>query len=159
MKTSAHGRALITQWEGKRNYAYKDSAGLLTIGVGHLLTRDELTSGKILVDGEYIKYGDGLSDSIIDKILAHDLGSAENTLNDCLCVNVNQDQYDGLVAFVFNVGSSAFKNSTLLKVINAKDYANVPTQMRRWNRAGGMVIPGLIVRRENEIKLMDGIVG
>lgn len=56
MSTSDKGRALLTQWEDKRALSYRDSGGKLTIGVGHLLTKSERASGKILIAGRYVKY-------------------------------------------------------------------------------------------------------
>jgi lysozyme len=60
------------------------------------------------------------------------------------------------VSFTFNVGASAFKQSTLLKRLNARDFVDVPNQLRRWNKSGGKKVQGLVNRRENEIKLWKG---
>lgn len=60
MKMSDNGRHLLTQWEGKEGKVYHDSAGLLTIGVGHLLSKDEIVSGKIMFVGVPVKYEPGL---------------------------------------------------------------------------------------------------
>lgn len=156
MKMSDKGRALLTQWEGKRDIVYADSAGLPTIGVGHLLTKDELTSGKILIFGVAIKYHDGLTDSQIDRLLTQDLAGSEGAVNSGIGAPLNQNQFDALVSFVFNVGRVAFFQSTLRKVLNDKKYHEVPPQLRRWNRSGGKIIKGLIARRENEIRLFEG---
>lgn len=157
MKMSDRGRELLTQWEGKSAKVYKDSAGLPTIGVGHLLTKDELASGKILILGIATKYGEGLTASQIDQLLVQDLAGAEGAVNSGVEAALTQNQFDALVAFVFNVGRTAFYNSTLRKVLNAGKYREVPNQLRRWNRAGGVVIAGLSNRRENEIKLFEGV--
>lgn len=156
MRMSAEGRALLAEWEGKRNAVYSDSAGLPTIGVGHLLTRDELASGKILILGMATKYHEGLSDLEVDKLLSQDLAGAEGAVNCGVEAPLNQHQFDALVSFVFNVGRQAFYGSTLRKALNHKKYLEVPTQLKRWNRSGGKVIEGLVNRRDNEIKLFEG---
>ena len=61
MQMSERGKELLSQWEGIETKVYRDVAGLPTIGVGHLLTKDELTSGKIVINGQQVKYGDGLT--------------------------------------------------------------------------------------------------
>lgn len=152
-KMSDNGRRLLTQWEGKENRVYRDSAGLLTIGVGHLLTKDEITSGKILIAGVPVKYESGLTDQQIDKLLEHDLSWAESAVNTYIDVELNQNQFDSLVSFTFNVGKQAFYSSTLRKVLNQGRYDLVPAQLMRWVRAGGNVVDGLVNRRNNEIKL------
>ncbi len=156
VKMSDNGRHLLTQWEGKENKVYRDSAGLLTIGVGHLLTRDEISSGKILIDGVPAKYESGLTDQKIDALLAHDLSWAESAVNTYIDVALNQNQFDALTSFTFNVGKQAFYSSTLRKVLNQGRYDLVPEQLARWNRAGGKVLQGLINRRNNEIELFNG---
>lgn len=154
-KMSDNGRALLTQWEGKENRVYRDSAGLPTIGVGHLLTRDEISSGKILIDGMPVKYGNGLADQQIDKLLEQDLAWAESAVNTYIDVELNQNQFDALVSFTFNIGKQAFHSSTLRRVLNQGRYDLVPEQLARWNRAGGNVIQGLIKRRKHEIDLFN----
>ena len=81
MKMSDKGRELLKQWEGVRNKVYLDSAGLPTIGCGHLLTKDELTSGKILICAMAVPYKDGLLDEDIDRLLAQDLAWSEGAVN------------------------------------------------------------------------------
>jgi|SRR5882724_7045125 len=152
---SENGLRLLKEWEGSRSAMYRDSAGLPTIGVGHLLTRSELTSGKILIKGQPTKYSLGLSDRAILDLLAQDVHPVELCVKIFMGVSLNQNQFDALVSFVFNVGKGAFQGSTLLKLLNQGNYAAVPEQLRRWTRAGGQVIHGLEVRRENEIKLWN----
>lgn len=155
MKMSDEGRRVLTELEGKRNDAYKDVAGLLTIGVGHLLTRSELMSGKLFVKGETIKWHERLTDEQVDGLLAQDLKGVEETVS-LACPNVTQHEFDALVSFTFNTGKNAFLNSTLLRVIRAGQLADVPAQFRRWEFAGGKRIPGLAKRREREILMWSG---
>lgn len=156
MQTSQHGLKLLQQWEGCKLKMYKDAAGLPTIGVGHLLTRDELTSGKIIIGGVKVKYAAGLTEQQVRDLLAQDLDPAENAVNAGVEVALDQNQFDALVSFTFNSGTRAFAQSTLLKLLNQGNYASVPEQLRRWTRAGGKILPGLVNRRENEIRLWHG---
>jgi lysozyme len=156
MQMSQHGLDLLKQWEGFELNVYNDSAGLPTIGVGHLLTKSELSSGKIVIKGVSVKYADGLTNQQVLDLLSQDVKPAEQTVNNGVKVSLNQNQFDTLVSFTFNVGGAAFTSSTLLKVLNQGQYAQVPDQLRRWTRAGGRVVQGLVNRRENEIKLWNG---
>lgn len=156
MQMSAHGLALLEQWEGFKLKLYKDSAGLPTIGVGHLLTKSELSSGKIMINGVPANYTDGLTEQQVTDLLAQDVKPASAAVNKNVTVPLNQNQFDALVSFSFNVGIAAFTGSTLLKVLNQKQYDAVPNQLLRWTRAGGKVVQGLVNRRNNEIKLWNG---
>src|ERR1044071_1329667 len=129
-KMSENGKRKLAEWEGVELNVYRDVAGLPTIGVGHLLTKDELSSGKIVLNGAPLKYGSGLTEQQVMELLSQDLAGFEKTVCECVTVELNQNQFEALVAFSFNVGADAFKNSTLLKVLNQKQYADVPDQLR-----------------------------
>lgn len=152
MRASDAGRLLLTKREGCVLTMYKDSAGLATIGVGHLLTAEELASGQIAGLG---LWRPGITAAQADDLLRRDLAVAEAAVESEVVVDLTPGQFDALVSFVFNVGVTAFRHSTLLKLLNAGDYASVPAQLRRWVHAGGTVDPGLIRRRESEIRQWD----
>ena len=156
MEMSEHGLELLKQWEGFELKQYKDSAGLPTIGVGHLITQSEQASGEIVINGVPVAYASGLAGAQVLDLLSQDVNPAENAVNNGVKVALNQDQFDALVSFTFNVGAGNFNSSTLLKVLNQGQYDQVPDQLRRWNKAGGKVVQGLVNRRENEIKLWNG---
>lgn len=156
MKMSAKGISLLTKWEGFKKEVYLDAASKRTIGVGHLLTPEELISGVMLIGGEPVEWQDGLTSGQVGILLAQDLKPREEVVTRMVKVQLNQDQFDALVSFVFNVGDGAFHDSTLLKLLNQGKYDEVPTQLRRWNKAGGKVVDGLVERREKEIKLWSG---
>ena len=156
MQMSPHGLELLEQWEGFKTTVYKDSAGLPTIGVGHLLTKSELSSGKITINGVPVSYENGLTEQQVTDLLAQDVQPAAAAVNNNVKVPLDQNQFDALVSFTFNVGIGAFTSSTLLKVLNQGQYDEVPTQLLRWTRAGGQVVQGLVNRRNNEIKLWNG---
>jgi lysozyme len=156
MTMSGNGKKLLAEWEGFDPNVYLDVAGLPTIGVGHLLTKDELSAERIVVAGEAVDYTGGLTEQQVYDLLGQDLARFERVVNDSVAPDLAQNQFDALVSFSFNVGDGAFKQSTLLKRLNAQDFVDVPTQLRRWNKSGGKVVQGLINRRENEIKLWNG---
>ena len=156
MRLSTRGLSLLKQWEGSSPRLYRDSAGLLTIGVGHLLTRAEISSGKILINGSAVDVRNiGLTDAQTLKLLEQDIRPAEAAVNEGVALprSLEQHQFDALVSFTFNVGVAAFLGSTLLKLLNKEQYDDVPVQLARWNKAGGRVVPGLVNRRTNEIML------
>lgn len=154
MKISKKGIEFIKKAEGFKNHFYYDSAGLMTIGVGHLLTRSELTSGKIYIFGETVKWREGLTDLQINQLLDQDLDSFESDVNEAVRVPMTQYEFDSLVSFSFNVGRTAFFRSTLLKRINSNaSKSEISRQFGRWVRSGGRVINGLINRRNAEVAL------
>ncbi|HTG15306.1 MAG TPA: lysozyme [Blastocatellia bacterium] len=156
MQMSENGLELLKQWEGFKLNVYNDSAGLPTIGVGHLITQPERNSGNIVINGVAVKYAGGLTDQQVVDLLSQDVQPAEQSVNNGVKVPLNQNQFDALVSFTFNVGGGAFAGSTLLKVLNQKQYTEVPNQLLRWTKSGGNVVQGLVNRRQNEIKLWNG---
>ncbi len=141
MKISQEGLALIKKFEGCELEAYKCAAGVWTIGYGS-------TKG--------VKEGDTMTQEDADNLLLHEMEEYEGYVNDLVEVDLKQNQFDALVSWVFNLGPANLKASTLLKVLNAKDYEGVPAQIKRWNKANGKVLQGLIRRREAESLLFEG---
>jgi len=141
MNISQEGLSLIKKFEGCEYNAYKCAAGVLTIGYGH-------TAG--------VKEGDLVTQQEADKILEEDMKEYEGYIKSAVTVDLNQNQFDSLVSWVFNLGPSNLSSSTLLTKINNKDWDNVPEQIKRWNKAGGKVLEGLIRRREAEALLFEG---
>lgn len=163
MNVSEKGLRFLEAWEGKRNTWYPDSGGAPTIGIGHLLTMEERRSGKIRIVGANphnsvsVRYADGLDDNQVYDLLRYDLVRSESAIKIGVKVELNQDQYDALVSFTFNNGVGAFINSTLLKLLNKREYTSVPTQMKRWIHDNGKIVQGLVNRRADEIKLWNGV--
>ena len=138
MKTSLEGINLIKHFEGCELEAYKCPAGVWTIGYGHIKGVEE---------------GDVITEQQADDMLVEELEEYENYIHNLVNCPLNQNQFDALVSWVYNLGSSNLQASTLLKVLNAGDYAGVPAQMLRWNKAGGKVLEGLTRRRQAEADL------
>ena len=141
MNTSAEGIALIKKFEGCELEAYQCSAGVWTIGYGH--TKD-------------VEEGDTISKDQAEEMLVEELHEYENYVNEYVNVALSQNQFDALVSWVYNLGPANLTASTMLKVLNSGEYEDVPAQMKRWNKAGGKVLEGLIRRREAEACLFKG---
>jgi len=156
MNLSPDGLARIQAREGTVLTMYRDSAGLPTIGVGHLLTKDENSSGKLTIGGVTIDWHQGLSEDQATALLGQDLDTAVHAVNLLVQVPLLQCQFDALCSFVFNVGVGAFSGSTLLRRVNAGEN-DVPNQLRRWTYSGGQVNPGLVKRRESEVSQWEGL--
>ena len=146
MKLSQRGIDLIKQFEGYSSKAYPDPAtggAPWTIGYGTIKYSN----------GTKVKEGDTCTEAQASTYMLNDLKGFEETINNNVKVVLTQNQYDSLVSLCYNIGSSAFKESTLLKKLNAKDYLEAADQFLRWNKAGGKVISGLKNRREKEREL------
>ena len=140
MKCSQEGLALIKKFEGCRLKAYRCSANVLTIGYGH-------TGG--------VKEDDTISQPEADELLENDIAKFEEYVSDNVIVELKQYQFDALVAWTFNLGVGNLRNSTMLKKLNEADYDSIPFEMRRWNKAGGKTLDGLIRRRKAEGLLFE----
>jgi GH24 family phage-related lysozyme (muramidase) len=139
MKISAAGIELLKQFEGCRLTAYQDSVGVWTIGFG-------TTTG--------VKEGQTISQIKAEEYLRFDLAIFEKAVTESLKVPVNQNQFDALVSFTYNVGVSAFRSSTLLNLINEKtDKKVVAAEFSKWVKAGNQTLPGLVSRRKAESEL------
>jgi lysozyme len=138
MKVSEEGKCLIKKFEGCELKAYRCPAGKLTIGYGHV---------------KGVKEGDEWSQSHAEHMLDVELEEYEGYVNDMVTAPLSQSQFDALVAWIYNLGPSNFKKSTLLKVLNEEEYDQVPREIKRWNKANGKVINGLVRRREAEARL------
>mgnify|MGYP003343916078 CR=1 FL=1 len=162
IQISDKGLAFITAREGLAHYMYRDTRGLPTIGVGHLLTQSENTSGKL--DGTNIRWSAGLTDDQIKTLLHDDLMDTENDLNvslragDMLPIPYTQEQVDALISLVYNIGIGAFNASTLRKKLGKGLVKEVPKQILRWcHNHNGSVNAGLLRRRELEVDLWNGL--
>src|SRR3712207_5629714 len=129
---SARGRELLVEWEGFKRTAYRDAAGLLPIGVGHLITKEELNSRRLRLGGVAVPFDAGLSEEQVRMLLAQDLAQYEDAVRKHVLVDLDQDQFDALVSFCFNVGIDAFRKSSLVKCVNCGSLADVPDELRKW---------------------------
>jgi lysozyme len=89
-------------------------------------------------------------------MLASELDEYEGYIRDMVECDLEQNQFDALVAWVYNLGPTNLRSSTMLKRLNKKDFDDVPNQIKRWDKAGGKVLAGLVRRREAESLLFEG---
>jgi len=145
MKASENCIALIESSEGFSANPYKCPAGIWTIGLGS--TRYE--------DGTPVKYGDKpITIGRARKIVAATLASEyEPAVRRYVTVPINQGQFDALVDFAYNAGAQNLRTSTLLRKLNAGDYEGASREFGRWVNGGGVVLQGLVTRREKERRL------
>lgn len=140
MKISERGVELIKQFEGRELEAYQDIAGVWTIGYGHT--------------GPDVKPGMRISESEAEALLKKDLKPREDAVAKLASVPLNQNEFDALVSFIYNVGAGAFQNSTARKRLNRGDRLGAADALTWWNKAtvGGVLreVLGLTRRRAAE---------
>ena len=141
MKISQEGIDLIKHFEGCELESYRCSANVLTIGYG---------TTKNVVEGMKI------SQHQAEELLMKDLEEFEEYVEDLIDVPLEQNQFDALVAWTYNLGPTNLKTSTLRKVLNKGAYDDVAKQIKRWNKANGKVLKGLVRRRNAEAELFNG---
>lgn len=143
MRVSEETLAHLKRWEGLRLTAYPDPGSRhgepWTVGYGH-------TSDAHMI----VHKGLTITQHQADAALAHDAGEAASAILKMVKVPLTENQLGALVSFVFNVGAGAFRNSTLLRMLNAGNYAAVPGQLARWNKNDGRSMAGLTNRRAAE---------
>ena len=140
MHVSPSGVDLICNFEGLRLKAYDDGVGVWTIGFG--TTK--------YPNGIRVKKGDTCTLEQAKAYMQNDLKSFEQTVNTAVKVPLNQNQFDALVSLAYNIGSTAFKNSTLVKQLNEGNYKAATNQFNAWVNAGGKRMQGLVNRRAAE---------
>lgn len=145
MNISPKGISLIKKFEGCRLTAYQDSVGVWTIGYGWTQP----------VDGKPIRAGMTIKPETAERLLKTGLVSYESDVSRLVKVGLTQGQFDALVSFTYNLGARVLSTSTLLRKLNAADYAGAADEFLRWNKAGGKEMPGLTNRRiaEREVFL------
>ena len=150
---SQQGIDFIKSWEGFRATPYNDH-GQCAIGYG-----TELHAG--ICDGKAAEqpYANGITEEKATQMLAAKAGEFQQILNDAVRVNLNQNQNDALLSFIYNLGGGNFRKSTLLRSLNQGDYAAVPLELRKWckvHQDGKLVdLPGLVKRRAAEAELFQ----
>lgn len=140
------GLKLTESFEGVRLAAYRDQAGILTIGYGH--TGHDVTPGMTITQEQ------------AEQLLAHDVQSAESAVKRFVKIVIeHQEIFDALVDFTFNVGAGNFLKSTLLKYVNIDDLHAAQMEFQKWDKVAGQVNAGLARRRLAEAEMFQhGIV-
>ena len=134
-----NGRCLIGHNEGFRLESYLDGANVWTIGWGTTqINGRPVTEGMKITREQAVEY------------FNTDVAKFETTIRKNVTVPITNNQFAALVSFVFNIGASAFKKSTLLKKLNTGDYDGAANEFGRWIYASGKILAGLVSRREQE---------
>lgn len=138
MNVSPRGLELIRKFEGFREDAYQDVVGVWTIGYG-------FTRG--------VKAGDRMSRGVADARLREELREYETAVLRACTVSPNQNQFDALCSFAWNVGTGGMARSSVIKAHNRGDTQSAARAFALWNKAGGKVYAGLTRRRAAEAAL------
>lgn len=147
-RIGAAGLALVKQFEGFEPKWYPDPAHgwkVPTIGYGHT---DAAGPPKYAATKSLV-----LSEAEATEILRNDLQKYADAVSKAVTVPLNDNQFDALVSWCYNVGPGAVAKSTLVRKLNAGNYAAVPSELAKWNKAGGKVLKGLTRRRAAEAAL------
>lgn len=148
MNISETGLDLIRRFEGKSNVSYLCPAGKWTIGYGHT--------------GPDVKGGMRITDEVAEQLLLQGAAKAERIVKNAVKVRLNQNHFDALVSFVFNVGPGKAgerdgfvtlkdgRPSTLLRRLNEGDYFRAADQFPLWKYSNGKELAGLVARRAAE---------
>ena len=140
MNLGYNGTKILKFFEGCKLTAYQDSVGVWTIGYGH-------TKG--VYDGMTITQEEA------EQMLLTELEEYEGYVEKYVTVPLTQNQFDALVVWVYNLGPTNFRRSTLLKELNSGNYTAAGNEITKWNKAGGKVLAGLVKRREAEAELFN----
>ncbi len=162
MKISDKGIAIIKAFESLHDgnltliglQPKADPAGIMTVGYGHALKKSDGSWVRNIsdVDRLFPQYAN-IDEAMACKLLAEDCTRFENGVN-ALGLTINQNQFDALVSFSFNVGSKALQDSTLLKRIRGiVQEPSIADCFAMWNKSGGVILKGLTLRRAAESRL------
>ena len=148
MQVSTAGVQLIKSFEGFRATSYRDSAGIWTIGYGTICYKD----------GSKVRNGQSITEAMAEELLMWEIGLKTAVINHVVTSAINQNQYDALTSFTYNVGEGALKSSSLLKLVNANPNATfIRAGFTAWDKIhvdGALVTnQGLLNRRIKEADL------
>ncbi len=138
MNISQSGVDFIKHLEGCKLESYQDGGGVWTIGYGH-------TKG--------VKEGQVITQDQANSFLSSDLLQVVKCVNNSILDGSTQNQFDAMCSFVFNLGCTALRNSTLLRKFNDGDDEGASKEFMRWNHDNGVVVEGLTNRRTAEMEL------
>jgi lysozyme len=149
LKLSQRGAAFIARFEGCRLELYNDPAGHCTIGIGHLVHHGPCNGT------EPAEFRRGITRERAFELLAEDAAEVVAAMRRRVRVALTQPRFDALCSWGFNCGPGVFATSTLVRKLNAGDYASVRGELARWDKAGSppRPLPGLTRRRKAEGRL------
>ena len=128
---------LIVDFEGKRNRAYRDTRGLWTTGIGHLIKPTE----------QYLIHA-VLTDEQVEELFKSDSKWCDGAIVEAVKVPLNQNQYNALFSLCYNIGETNFKASSLVRVLNTGDYVTAANHFMDWVR------PAILTDRRKKEKAL-----
>ena len=142
MRCNDEGREIVKFFEGFRSKPYRCSAGVPTIGWGSCYRLD---GTRVTMDDEPVSKDEA------EELLVFGLRTAENAVARLAKpAALNENQFSALVSFVYNIGGSRFRSSTLRQRLRREDYAKASAEFPKWRRAAGKILKGLVARRKRE---------
>ena len=138
---SEAGLALTKNFEGLNLAAYVDQRGVWTIGYGHT--------------GPNVHAGLQITEEEAEVFLESDITGAVAGVNRLVTSPLTQNQFDALVDFTFNLGCASLMHSTLLRRVNAGEFAEAAREFLLWDHVRGRVFPGLLRRRQAEMEMFQ----
>lgn len=142
LSLSASALVGIATWEGFSSKAYQDIVGIWTIGFG-------TTEG--------VKRGQTIDPVKALQRKMNDVQKFEGAIKQCVRVPLHQHEYDAYLSLAYNIGPTAFCNSTLVRRLNQEQYDLACREILRWDKAGGKAVRGLTLRREAEYRQCMGL--
>lgn len=139
MKTSDNGKSLIKHFEGLKLSAYKDVGGIWTIGWGH--------TGPDIIEGLTI------NKDIAEFLFDSDLSYFEDKVSNAVFTALNNNQFDAIISFVYNLGMGSLLHSTLLKDLNKGNYQDAAGEFSKWIYVNHSPQASLVTRRHLEKEL------
>ena len=151
MKSTTNATDIIKEFESLRLIPYLCPRGIPTIGFGSTYYEDGV---KVKLDDKPI------SKDRAEELLINTVNTFDKQVSSLISKNItlNQNQFDAIVSFAFNIGIGNFTTSTLLKKINKSDFTGASEEFKRWNKSGGVELAGLTRRRKTEKELFDKVV-
>ena len=144
MKIDNNGLGFLSEGEGLKLKAYKDSGGVWTIGRGVIR----------YLDGTKVKQGDAITAEQEALLFANTLTKYDVAVDKLVTAKINQTQHNALVSLCYNIGVDAFSKSTLLKMLNVNPNSlHIREQFMRWVKDNGVLVQGLVNRRKKEADL------
>jgi lysozyme len=139
MRYSESGLRLTKRFEGLELSAYQDQGGVWTVGYGHT--------------GPNVHGGLTITEEQAEQLLESDVAASVTCVNRAVTAAVEQHHFDALVDFAFNLGAASLLTSTLLRHVNAGQFAEAAQQFLMWDHCKGVVVPGLLRRRQAEMEM------
>jgi lysozyme len=144
MKVNAEGYALLKKFEGCRLKSYLCPSAVWTIGYGNTFYED----------GTKVKEGDVITQQRADELAKFIVEQFANSIRPMIQKTLTENQFSACVSLAYNIGTNGFKKSSVLRKLNVNPTdPTIADSFRLWNKGGGVVLKGLVRRREAEIEL------